>query len=70
MDADRRNMATEGRDTGAGGRCSENKAAVGFDKHARDGGRVETVPMPKGFGLIASKNKKGDSPSLGRTNVT
>lgn len=44
---------------GAGRGCSENKAAVGSDKHARDEGRVKAVPMPKGFGLIASKNKKG-----------
>ena len=44
MAVDRRNMAREGgREgygvTGKGGRgCSENKAALGFDKHARKGG--------------------------------
>ena len=49
---------------------SENKAAVGFDTHAREEGgnwelgRVRSE-VPKGFGLIAPSDKKRDF-SLGQ----
>ena len=61
-------MAGEGREgygvTGDDGRRSENKAAVGFDTHARKGGGWELgrVPMPKGFGLIAPTDKNAFLP--------